>query len=341
MTVIKLVISIFTLSWLMSYGVVAIASGSDQHGPSVSSHGPIGVMGEHMHKQGEFMFSYRVMRMDMNGNRVGTQRLSARDIVGSMSSPGQFMVAPTRMPMTMHMLGLMYGATDRITLMLMANYSDNSMDHLIRNGREFSTESSGVGDTKVSALIRLLESSRANLHFGLGVSLPTGSTSERADTPAMLNAVLPYPMQLGSGTYDITPSFTYTSSSNALSWGAQVSAIIRTGENDDGYTLGNQTKLTSWLAHELSDRMSISLRATFQDLGGIDGINDALNPQMVQTANTQLQSGDRTDISFGLNYLFRNGHRLALEYAKPVRQDLAGPQLEVDSLVTFGWQKAF
>ena len=33
------------------------------------SHAPIGVMGEHMHKKGEWMLSYRYMYMDMEGSR--------------------------------------------------------------------------------------------------------------------------------------------------------------------------------------------------------------------------------------------------------------------------------
>ena len=59
------------------------------------------------------------------------------------------------------------------------------------------------------------------------------------------------------------------------------------------------------------------------------------------TANTQLQGGDRLDFSVGINYLFDNGHRLALEYSEPLDQDLRGPQLETDSVLTLGWQKAF
>jgi len=35
------------------------------------------------------------------------------------------------------------------------------------------------------------------------------------------------------------------------------------------------------------------------------------------------------------------GHRLAIEYALPLHRDLNGPQLETDSVVTIGWQKAF
>ena len=49
--------------------------GSHAHVPSTTraiTHAPIGVMGDHMHKQGEMMISYRMMNMEMSGNIQGT-----------------------------------------------------------------------------------------------------------------------------------------------------------------------------------------------------------------------------------------------------------------------------
>jgi len=311
-------------------------------GPSTaSSHAPLGVMGDHLHNQGEFMFSYRYMHMDMDGSRTGTQRVSARDTVGTMSQPGQFMVAPISMPMDMHMLGAMYGLSDNITLMGMVSYADNSMDHLIRNGREFTTRSSGIGDTKLSAMVSLFDTDHHKVHWQLGVSLPTGSTTERDDTPTMQDAFLPYAMQIGSGTYDILPAITYSGKNDTLSWGAQLNAVVRTGDNDEGYTLGDRLGATSWIAKDVNDHLSLSLRVNYQDKDAIDGRNPALNPNIIQTAVPALQEGNRIDLLLGLNYLFDNGHRLAIEYASPIRQDLVGPQLEIDSVLSLGWQKAF
>jgi len=308
---------------------------------SASSHGPISVMGDHLHRKGEWMTSYRYMRMAMDGNRTGSRRISAREIVGAPGAAGQFLVAPTRMPMDMHMVGVMYGWSDRVTLVGMASYLSNEMDHLIRNGRTFTTTSSGIGDTKIGALVGIYQNINHSLHLNLGLSLPTGSTDERDDTPAMANAVLPYPMQIGSGTYDLQPGITYRGRQNKISWGAQATAVLRLDDNSDSYTLGDHAFVNSWLAYDLNRHLSVSAALKYQDRGNIDGANPALNPAIVQTANTDLQAGQRLDGSLGLNYLFANGHRLALEYALPLSQDLDGPQLEVDSVFTIGWQKAF
>jgi hypothetical protein len=329
--------SVLALSISSSFAAGAHNSGVT----SASSHAPIGVMSDHRHEKGEFMLSYRFMDMQMEGNRIDSDRVSDRSIVGTGMTPGQFLVVPTSMPMRMHMVGGMYGLSDKVTLMAMTSYLDNSMEHLIRDGRTFTTESSGFGDTKIGAIIGLFEQGQHKIHVGLISSLPTGSTTERFDTPARANAFLPYPMQLGSGTYDLLPSLTYTGAEKSLSWGTQLSATIRTGENDESYTLGDRFATTAWLAKDVTSNLSFSLRLNYQDWGQIDGVNPALNPAMIQTANTALQGGERLDGSLGLNYLFKSGHRLAFEYAEPLSQDLDGPQLETDSVFTIGWQKAF
>ena len=43
-------------------------------------HAPIGVMGEHRHKTGGVMLSYRFMHMDMEGYRSGTNGLSPEQV---------------------------------------------------------------------------------------------------------------------------------------------------------------------------------------------------------------------------------------------------------------------
>ena len=48
------------------------------------SHGPISIMGDHMHKKGELMFSYRLGKMNMNNVANGTKKVSTNLV---MSSP--------------------------------------------------------------------------------------------------------------------------------------------------------------------------------------------------------------------------------------------------------------
>ena len=89
---------------VLAAGLLPLASlsvaGEDHHQHhSVESHShshshtpaPIGVMGDHLHRKGEWMFSYRYMYMDMDGNRDGSRRVSTQDVI---SYPNTFFGQP-------------------------------------------------------------------------------------------------------------------------------------------------------------------------------------------------------------------------------------------------------
>lgn len=302
-------------------------------------HAPIGVMGDHRHSQGEWMLSYRYMRMGMEGNLNGTTELSNEAIFAN------YMVAPQQMTMTMHMVGLMYAPTDRLTLMTMAQYVTNDMDLRAIMGMNFNTKGQNFGDTRLTALYGLFNRNQQSMHLNLGVSVPTGSISERDATPAEASAQLPYPMQTGSGTWDLLPGITYLGQTDRISWGAQASGVVRLGENDRGYTLGNELNATGWLAYRWSRWVSNSLRLAGSAVGTLSGQDAALNPMMVTTADTRNFGGQRVTGLIGVNFYvpegFLYGHRLGVEFGLPLYQHLNGPQMEQQSVLTLGWQWAF
>ncbi|MDJ0798369.1 MAG: transporter [Calothrix sp. MO_167.B12] len=302
-------------------------------------HAPIGVMGEHTHGKGEFMFSYRYMLMSMNGNRDGTDKLSDSEVLQ------QFMVTPTKMTMEMHMFGAMYAPSDNLTLMAMVPYVVKDMDHITRSGVRFTTNSEGFGDIKTSALYKIFDDNNQRIHLNLGASFPTGSINERDDTPAGNNQILPYPMQIGSGTFDLLPGITYLGQSKQNSWGAQAMGTLRLGENSNGYRLGNQFLLTGWVARNWTEWLGTSLRLTGRTWGNIDGEDDRLNPMMIPTADPDRRGGTQLDIGFGVNLYAPKGDlkgsRLAVEFELPLYRSLDGPQLETDWQLTLGLQAAF
>ena len=298
------------------------------------SHAPLGVMADHIHQQGEWMFSYRFMRMDMAGNRDSDDRLSSTEVLQD------YLVAPLEMPMDMHMLGAMYAPSDTVTMMIMVPYVSSEMDHITRMGMEFTTESSGVGDVSVSVLHKLWKDKNSDAHWEYGISFPTGDIDQRDDTPAG-NAQLPYPMQIGSGTYDGILGLTYNYRLANWSFGAQGRGVFRTGENDNDYTLGNKLKISSWVARPWNQHWSTSMRISYIDVGNYDGADPSLNPMMVATADPNRRGGSSAFVGIGMNYLAESGNRLAIEWELPVLQDLDGPQLEIDWKATIGWQYAF
>jgi hypothetical protein len=311
------------------------------------SHAPIGVMGDHLHKTGEFMVSYRLMQMSMSGMLDGSDKVSATDALSS-----GYRMVPTQMDMDMHMVGMMYAPSDQTTLMMMLPYLENNMDMLMSMTMgddmmmgdmmapmtmPMQMESSGVGDIKVGALHSLYEASGTKVHLNLMMSLPTGSIDEKNGA----GGILPYRMQLGSGTYDLLPGITYTAQAEALSWGAQASAVIRVGENDRDYTLGNRYKVQGWVQKPVYKQVSLSLRMAYESVDNIDGADTSLNPMMTPLADADLQGGETLTAALGLNATLTGGHRVALEYVAEIDQDLDGPQMALDDTLTLGWQLAF
>lgn len=327
------------------------------------SHAPIGVMAEHTHKKGEWMLSYRYQFMSMQGNRVGKDGVSPETIVttipnrffGSPMQPPTLRVVPIEMDMEMHMFGGMYAPTDWLTLMVMGMYVRKDMNHVTFAGAmgttrlgEFTTRSSGFGDTRVTGMFDIFEGQHHRMQLNLGVSLPTGSIKETDEVLTPMNTTpvlrLPYAMQLGSGTWDLLPGVVYAGKYEKWGWGAQYVGTIRTGKNDQGYSLGDRHLFTAWGSYRWLDWLSNSIRVEAEHSGRIEGIDRTIMAP-VQTADPDNYGGDTASVLFGFNLAGQRGvlrnHRLALEVGLPVYQNLNGPQLETDMVITSGWQYAF
>ncbi|MEO1652258.1 MAG: transporter, partial [Bacteroidota bacterium] len=107
----KLLISYLPIYFLFP---LFVYSQNDERSAALpDAHAPIGVMGDHLHQKGEWMLSYRYMRMQMQGNRLDSDGVSPVEIAtqveniffGSPMQPPTLRVVPTEMPMDMHMLG--------------------------------------------------------------------------------------------------------------------------------------------------------------------------------------------------------------------------------------------
>ena len=307
---------------------------STHHHASVEA--PIGVMGAHLHETGDWMFSYRYGRMAMEQNRSDTSNVTDASVLTG------FPVAPTDMEMEMHMFGAMYGLSDDLTLMAMIPYTLKSMNHVTRTGGRFNTETEGFGDARLGALIPLWEGEGQSLHLNANVSLPTGSIDETGRTP--LGVIrLPYPMQLGSGTFDLTPSLTYLYESGDWALGSQLNLTTRLGRNSEDYSLGNEIGISTWAGYRFNDLISATMRLEGRDWGDIDGADSAINSRVVPTARPDLRGGTRVDALIGVDVTIPKAkdQRFAIEVGAPIYEKLDGPQLSSDWRLTAGWQGSF
>ena len=296
------------------------------------SHAPISVMGDHIHKQGEFMWSYRYMSMSMDGVLNASSDISFE----TYNSETSYMSYLDSMTMTMHMLGGMYAQSDKFTWMLMIPYLNNDMVVRAKMGGAFSSmNSAGIGDVKFGALYGVLDDVAVKAHFNFAVSLPTGAIDATSGS-----MVVGYPMQLGSGTFDLRPSFTSIHFFNNLSFGSQFNAIIRMGENDQGYRLGNLFNHKIWFSRSF-DAFSLSSSLIYDQALAITGQHSGIMTVMNAAQDAANSGYTQLTATVGVNVSLDNGYRVAAEYLLPVYQDVTGYQMNKSGSVIFGVQKAY
>ncbi|NOZ52491.1 MAG: alpha amylase [Gammaproteobacteria bacterium] len=331
--------------------IVVAADDHANHGHGEHEHTSAAQASQHVHHShgvGAWMFEYRFMRMDMDGLLDGTDNVSTEEISGAtmvggeaQKTPGKdYLMAPTAMTMDMHMLMAMYGVNDKLSVMGMLNYLDNDMDMVMHmtmpNGarvdRFSDMQTSGIGDTQIGAMYQV----RSGLVASMMLSIPTGSIDEKVEMMGR-NVRAAYPMQLGSGTYDLIPAITYNAGMGDWSYGGQAEYTYRISENDNDYALGDRLALGAWLKRSLNSTVNVAGRLNIVDWGKIDGADPDINVMMTPTGDPDAQGGTRADLVLDVSANF-GGHTLGLAYGVPVYQDLNGPQMELQSIITFSYQ---
>ena len=324
-----------------------------------ASHAPISIMGDHRHKAGEWMVSWRTMQMTMSGLKRGSDDIDEQTLVTEVPNvhgmPPMQRVAPREMTSTMHMLGMMYAPNDDLTLMAMFNWHDKQMTLQSYQGMmgatplgEFETSSAGLGDTQLGLLYGVNNIGPLDTHLNFSISLPTGSLKEDDVVLTPMNTTptrrLPYGMQLGSGTVDLKPGITTRYSDGDWAFGGQLMATLRLGTNGEGYRLGNQLNLEAWAQYRLHESTSISLGLNRRQQKAIQGTDSAIALPVI-TADPANYGGQLALAKIGVNWVGQEGalrgHRLALEWMTPVHEKANGIQMAMDDMLVVGYQFAF
>ena len=90
---------------------------------------PAGVMFSHALNAGDFMVGLRYMYSRQAGTMLhGSDPVDDAQIKANACDANGCLIAPTRMNMNMYMLDLMYAPTNWLTLMVMPQYMDMTMD---------------------------------------------------------------------------------------------------------------------------------------------------------------------------------------------------------------------
>ncbi len=321
-----------------------------------STQTPLGVTSDHIEDKGKFMLSYTYMNMAMMGNHIGSSSASDADVYK------KYMMAPETMNMQMHMAMLMYGITDKFTVMAMGGYATTTMTMnmsdammnmpgmvMATGNMTMSSTSSGFTDTKVSALYNFSNNMSRHIVGSLGINLPTGTIKATGTTMLGEGQRLPYDMQLGTGSVGILPDITFVQTRGSLSYGINAGANINLNKNELGYKIGNIYHATAWAGYRFLPFLSASVR--------VEGIyQDKIQGQDADMDNIYYRESDPTTVAanyggkWGNVYAGLNFHSLKpvltkfkvlAEYGLPVYQDLNGTQMALHGTLSAGLQYAF
>jgi len=338
-----------------------------QHGPAQ----PAGLMFGHMlNMADDWMIGYQYMYGKQAGNLLqGAQPVADSAIISNnaVHNPNcaneQCFAAPSDMTMHMHMFMVMYAPTDWLNLMLMPTFMDMSMNMRQLDGTTTPSnttlvgaatthaghehQTGGIGDTNISALVKLYDDKLHHLHLGLGVSAPTGDVDIHLRPSHTYEiGLIHYGMQLGSGTWDFTPTLTYTGHLDDWGWGAQIQGVKRLQDhNESGYRLGDMLQATAWGSYRFLDWLGGTVRGIYTTQDSLHGAYD--RPHVpIGTMDTPANHGGKYwDIGMGLNVTIPGGslagNSFGVEWIQPLRDDVNGIQLEREGALSAQWNYMF
>jgi hypothetical protein len=303
----------------------------------------------HSETQNRWQMSYHYQKLKLDGYRTGTRDIRKSDVLytpPALRTASTYPVVPTEITQEVHSFRLSYQWSDTLKLGITAPYIKQSTDHIssIPNFSGFTLKSEGIGDISLNSAYTLPFSTDGKWTLLASLSLPTGSIGEQGDTPrngAGTEELLPYTMQVGSGTYDFPLSLQFANQTTQFHYGAQVNALIRTGKNNHGYRLGNTFGFGSWLRWRASSWIQPSASINYRHNQKIHGLDKEMTvagtyPYPANITNPNNFGGDKVDLGVSLRLCAQaNGCEkyVDLNVSKAIYQNLNGIQIKEDALI--------
>ncbi len=330
---------------------------------------PMTIPGGGVPENYEFRFKIQPMFMRMDGLRSNATNVSGEGLLGMPvmggKVTGKFMAVQKFMNMSMLNVALGYSFSDDFFAGVMGMYQDNrmsmafnSMMTTMTGKSSYIMKSRGFADTMLMTKYRLyaddplIPTRQFSLFAGLG--LPTGSIDERNSThplAARRTELLPYGMQLGSGTVDPILGLLYQGSRSPWWWGLDGVYIGRWYDNARNYRLGDVYKVDAYLMHQIRYDFLWQVQANFEWKGRIHGQADEAvtgfsghathgdpnSPFMTPLWDPKNYGGVKTSVTFGMQWQPAPLHILELVAKLPVYQRLNGVQLKDQFALMFTW----
>ncbi|GAX62701.1 hypothetical protein SCALIN_C38_0064 [Candidatus Scalindua japonica] len=297
---------------------------------------PLNIPGGGTPEPHEFRIKVNLSYGRMVGMRRGTSNRSTKDTLR------QYMMTPRKMDMYMSNVSVGYAFSDRFFAGIMGMYVNKDMEMVRRDGRRSSMYSQGAGDTMLMTKTLLYADDYLiptnQVSLLLGVSLPTGSIDQDER-----GQILPYSMQLGSGTFDPFIGVLYEGSHAPFWWGVNVNYLARAYQNYKSYNLGDEYRADLYAMYQARHNLVGELQIKGKYAGDIEGEAREIeqdgnghmrgNPKMPFMSNLfdpDNYGGSTIDLTAGVQWQPFHNHILNAQFSIPLFQNLHGTQLERD-----------
>ena len=315
---------------------------------------PLNIFGGGIPEPKEFRFKFSQMIMEMGPLRDGTDEISNDDLIGSANGTN-FPALPTNMQMYMTMIGAAYSFSDDFAVMGMTSYIENTMRMNLSNGNDFTMTSGGVGDVTLLAKYRayaddnLVPTNQVSVLFGL--SLPSGSINKKFSNhtnDTFNGSLLPFKMQLGSGTVDPIIGLTYQGSRDPFWWGFNTQLEGHIYDNEQGYRRAQELRYDFYAMKQVHDKVVVHAQLNgwyegkFSDeaydvrvLGAGHNALSTANNLISPLFDPDNYGGHKLHFGLGVQFQPLPLHVMELTASVPIHQDLNGPQLQDNWMVQF------
>jgi hypothetical protein len=317
---------------------------------AVQAPAPLGVFGVDMPGGGKFVFSVLSSFTRMQGSKIGTESVSSQYIVSNVTSAytpvGSHLLrmVPANLNVDSQGFSIAYGLTNSVTLVASTALLEKSVNMETFSGLSGLTplgdsvgSTEGIGDTTVAAIVRVYQDRMNRVNINLGLSLPTGSTTDNIylllpnDTAPSKRGF--YAMQPGTGTVDALPGIAYSGVLKAWSWGLAYRARLPLDLNAQGWQYGDLHEVNAWGGYSWMPGLETTLRFNGTIQGAIHG-NDPLIRGYAQGATPLFYGGQQVSLFGGVivsgRYFGLDPAQIGLEAGLPLYQQLNGPQLGRD-----------
>lgn len=327
---------------------------------------PLNIPGGGIPEPHEYRLKVSQMIMSMGPLRDGTTNLSEGSLLGNpIATPGTFAVVPSAMQMYMTMIGGAYSFTDNFAVIAMTSYRFNRMQMEFNTALPplaatgvpgFTMESRGFGDIKLLGKYRLYSDDhlapKDQVSALFGVTVPTGSIDKKfrnSPVAGQNGTILPFKMQMGSGTFDPMLGVAYQGSQDPYWYGATALYTARVYDNNRGYQQGDEFQLDLYGMYQYHEKSVafLQLNGSWEDrysdepdagrLGQGHFLGNPANPFASPLFDPANYGGRKLAVTAGIQWQPFPLNVIELNGSVPFYQDLRGPQLKEDFRVMLSW----